>query len=540
MSPTDAVRRPVQFIDVAAGLAVALGALVMLSTGFGVGVPVGLSVHLLAVSTMLAGGAIVLAAKRLETDERRGWITIGAGVVIAGFGQAFKTVVGPVVQAVQQAPDVFSIAAVVVLAAGLVRLPHVRSTRIATLRIAIDMLVAMIASSAVLWDLQPQLFEDGVAAPLLHALLFGSMFIAFLRRSPYLRDVRLGVLSVALLTMVTTVDLGPFVGSASSITRWSLAAMLLGAVGWLLQRPQARRTMLLARPGKKQLIIPGIPVAAFGLLFASRVVEGSELAGTVLPWSILLVSFGLALRSVVSVVEGHHLTARERDQLLASLSHELRTPLTAVSGFGQVLTASWDDIADDERRELVELIDAESGALVDIVGDLNALARSELDAVRLDLERVEGREVIADAIRLVFDLHGPLPIKAEVEPYLELVCDRRRMVQVLRALFENALRYGEGRILVVARRTKSGRVIEVHDDGAGVEHRYEKVIWKRFERGAHELNANVPGSGLGLAVVRAIARAHDGEARYRPSERLGGACFVVELPYDKEADLRAS
>jgi signal transduction histidine kinase len=336
------------------------------------------------------------------------------------------------------------------------------------------------------------------------------------------------------LVVVTTVDLGPFIGSVSHVTRWALALVLLIGVAWLLPRPQARRSMILARPGKKQLIIPGIPVALFVVVVAARVVGGTELAGTVLPWSILLVSVGLAIRSAIAVVENHQLMALERDQLLASLSHELRTPLTAVSGFSQVLAASWEDIADGERRELVELIGSEADSLVDIVSDLNALARSELDAAELDIRRVDGKAIIADAIRLVFDLDRPLPIKAEVEPYLELICDRRRMVQVLRALFENALRYGNGQILVVARRTKAGRVIEVHDDGVGVEPRYEKVIWKRFERGAHELNANVPGSGLGLAVVRDIARAHHGEADYRRSERLGGACFSVELPYDKE------
>lgn len=519
--------------DTTAGITAFLGLLVALSAGLGLGVPIGAAVHLLAVATLMAGVLLMTNSQRIAVDERRAWKAIGAGIAIAGTGQAFKAVVVPMVTTVQRVPDLFSIAAIVVLSVGLVRLPHVRSTRIGTLRVAVDMVVAMVAASVVLWELQPGVFDNGLAAPLLHAMLFGSMFVAFLRRSPYVRDIRLGLLSVALLTVVTTVDLGPFIGSASSVTRWSLAVMVLAAVGWLLPRPQARRSMILARPGKKQLVIPGLPLALFGLVVTVRIVSGAELAGTSLPWSILLVSFGLAVRSAVTVVENRQLMALERDQMLASLSHEIRTPLTAVAGFSKVLTSGWDSIAEQERKELVELVGIEADSLIDIVSDLNALARSELDAVELDLQRVDGKVLIADAIRLVFDLDGPLPIRAEVEPYLELICDRRRMAQVLRALFENALRYGNGKILVVARRTKSGRVIEVHDNGVGVEARYERVIWKRFERGAHQLNANVPGSGLGLAVVRAIARAHHGEAYYSRSERLGGACFAVELPYDK-------
>ena len=538
--PSDAPsERSPQSLEIAAGVVAFLGLVVLLSAGLGVGVPIGMAVHLLPIASIGAGGSMVMVARGLDDSERGPWMTIGSGIVVAGVGQAFKALLAPLLPAVQNAPDFFSIAAVVVLSAGLFRLPQVRSTRIAALRIALDVLVAMTAASTVLWAVVPGVFDTGFAAPMLHALLFGSMFVAFLRRSPYVRDVRLGVLSAGLLSVVTTVDLTTSLASASSVTRWSIAVVLFAAVAWLLQRPQPRRSRVIARPGKKQLVIPGIPVLAFGLVVAARVVDGVELAGTVIPWSILIVSFGLGLRSAVAVVENRQLMALERDQLLASLSHELRTPLTAVSGFSQVLTTNWEAVPDHERRELIELIGGEAEALVDIVSDLNALARSELDAAEPDLERVDGKVVIADAIKFVFDLDRPLPIKAEVEPYLELLCDRRRMVQVLRALFENALRYGNGKILVVARRTKAGRVIEVHDDGSGVEKRYEQVIWKRFERGAHELNANVPGSGLGLAIVRDIARSHHGEASYRRSERLGGACFAVELPYDRDADLRA-
>ncbi|MDX2343465.1 MAG: ATP-binding protein, partial [Acidimicrobiia bacterium] len=55
-------------------------------------------------------------------------------------------------------------------------------------------------------------------------------------------------------------------------------------------------------------------------------------------------------------------------------------------------------------------------------------------------------------------------------------------------------------------------------------------IWEKFERGPNRLNAVVPGSGIGLAVTNAIAKAHGGSAGYRRSERLGGACFWIRLP----------
>jgi two-component system sensor histidine kinase AdeS len=104
------------------------------------------------------------------------------------------------------------------------------------------------------------------------------------------------------------------------------------------------------------------------------------------------------------------------------------------------------------------------------------------------------------------------------------------MQQVLVNLLTNVGRYGGQDMLVRVFDRGSDLVIEVHDDGEGIPRRYEVRVWDRFERGPNRLNAAVPGSGIGLAIVQAIALAHGGTARYRTSEVLGGACFAVSLP----------
>jgi two-component system sensor histidine kinase AdeS len=62
-------------------------------------------------------------------------------------------------------------------------------------------------------------------------------------------------------------------------------------------------------------------------------------------------------------------------------------------------------------------------------------------------------------------------------------------------------------------------------------------VWSRFQRGEHDLDAKLPGSGLGLSLVRSLATAHGGTASYRRSEKLGGACFVVRLPMERNAEI---
>jgi signal transduction histidine kinase len=106
------------------------------------------------------------------------------------------------------------------------------------------------------------------------------------------------------------------------------------------------------------------------------------------------------------------------------------------------------------------------------------------------------------------------------------------MLQALVNLLTNATRYGAGRIEVVTLCAGGELTFEVRDDGPGVDERFERVIWERFERGLHRLDAGIPGSGIGLSVVRGIARAHRGDAGYRRSERLGGSCFWVSVPGD--------
>jgi signal transduction histidine kinase len=120
-------------------------------------------------------------------------------------------------------------------------------------------------------------------------------------------------------------------------------------------------------------------------------------------------------------------------------------------------------------------------------------------------------------------------VNVEVEPGLIANVDAGRLQQVLVNLLSNVRRYGGDECLVVARSDQSRLTVEVHDSGSGVPKKFELTVWDRFERGPNRYNAIEPGSGIGLAMVQSIAIAHGGRAFYRTSERLGGACFVVEL-----------
>jgi two-component system sensor histidine kinase AdeS len=213
---------------------------------------------------------------------------------------------------------------------------------------------------------------------------------------------------------------------------------------------------------------------------------------------------------------------------VSSISHELRTPLTAIVGFLDVMTDEEAGIGEAEHRELTGVIHEQARHMSRIVSDLILLARGSPDELTLKESPVPVAELVKTAVRSVEKKATSLTI--EVEAHLQAMIDVGRVQQVIVNLLTNAVRYGEGRSLIVVRREGTDLAIEVHDNGPGVPKKFELAVWERFERGPNRLNANTPGSGIGLAVVDAITKAHGGDTGYRQSERLGGACFRVVLP----------
>jgi signal transduction histidine kinase len=232
-------------------------------------------------------------------------------------------------------------------------------------------------------------------------------------------------------------------------------------------------------------------------------------------------------RQGIAIRENRKIVERQRTDLVSSISHELRTPLTAMVGFLAILQED-PKLHLQERIEMIEVVTEQATYLEHIVEDLLIMAHGDPGHLDLELSEQNIAAVIDHAIRAT--TINPDSVTVEVDPNLSAFVDGGRLQQILVNLLSNADRYGGERCLVVATAVGSDLVIKVHDAGDGVPKKHELVIWERFERGPNRYNAAVPGSGVGLAMVRSIADAHGGRASYCPSDRLGGACFVVEFP----------
>jgi signal transduction histidine kinase len=233
-------------------------------------------------------------------------------------------------------------------------------------------------------------------------------------------------------------------------------------------------------------------------------------------------------RQALAIRENRIMVEHERTSLISSLSHELRTPLTSLVGFLSVLDDDGDLLTASERVDIIATTRQQADYMGRMVTDLVMLARDDLDSVEIKIRADVLSEIIERSI-----VSADIPRKnltVDVNEQLLVSVDHDRIQQVLVNLLTNAERYGSGRITLSASAQGDDLFLSVHDDGAGVPKKHQITMWERFERAHYRFNASIPGSGIGLAIVESLVKAHKGRVTYRDSELLGGACFMIELP----------
>jgi two-component system phosphate regulon sensor histidine kinase PhoR len=226
--------------------------------------------------------------------------------------------------------------------------------------------------------------------------------------------------------------------------------------------------------------------------------------------------------------------AKVQQDFLSSVSHELLTPITSVRLF--IDTLKGDRVTDPaERAKCLAIIDREMVRLDVLVGKLIALSRIEAGRQPFEHSRVRIAQVVDEALAAfeVLRVGAPVDLTVEVDGGLEVTGDRATLVQVVGNLLGNAWKYAphEGcKIAVRARHELPRRVVvEVADNGPGVPLDERRRVFDEFERGKSATQTRAGGFGLGLAIVRAIVRAHGGRIEILDNPG-GGALFRINLP----------
>lgn len=211
---------------------------------------------------------------------------------------------------------------------------------------------------------------------------------------------------------------------------------------------------------------------------------------------------------------------------VADASHELRTPLAILRTELELALA--EGRSPEERRAALASAAEETDRLTQLSEDLLTIAQTERGELPLKVARMDLEQTF-DAVRIRFSRRAEEAGRAiEVDGgATELVADQLRLDQAVGSMVDNALRYGEGPIVLRAVKREDKVEIHIADHGPGFPPEFRERAFERFSRRSPSRGDG--GSGLGLAIVRTVARAHGGDA-YAENLEGGGADVWMSLP----------
>jgi signal transduction histidine kinase len=215
-----------------------------------------------------------------------------------------------------------------------------------------------------------------------------------------------------------------------------------------------------------------------------------------------------------------------RREMMANVSHELRTPIATIRAY--LDTAQDDEIA-ALGTDVVTILEREILTLQNLIDDLFALSRVEVDQLTLHIQPVSLPDLVNHVVEIVAPLawrSNRVEVSTQVPLWIAPVqADAHRLEQVLRNLLHNSLRHTlPGGVVIVSARQKEGFVeIDVRDTGEGISPEDLPHVWERFYRG------DGGGSGLGLTLVKSLVETMGGQVAVE-SVVGEGSCFTISLP----------
>lgn len=223
-----------------------------------------------------------------------------------------------------------------------------------------------------------------------------------------------------------------------------------------------------------------------------------------------------------------------RTMLLSSISHDLRTPITTIKGY---IEGILDGVADTKEKKEKYLSTAyQKASLMDeMIDDILLYSKLDLNQLSYDFSKVDICEYVKDIVQdyeaILMKSNINISLINDLSSPKHVLLDINKMIRVFNNIIDNSKKYiknNDGNIEVILREKKANVIIEIRDNGQGVEEKALPNIFERFYR-ADASRSNVSGSGLGLAISRQIVEGHGG--RIWAKSKLGeGTSIILSLP----------
>jgi len=225
--------------------------------------------------------------------------------------------------------------------------------------------------------------------------------------------------------------------------------------------------------------------------------------------------------------------ARLQSDFVAAVSHEFRTPLTTIRQMAEMLEAGR-VTSSDRQQAYYGVLSAEASRLQRLVETLLNFGRMEAGAARYKLENLD----LADVVRRVVQEMEPMArdagkriVASGPDSTVVVQADANSLALAVRNLIDNALKYSphDPEVRVEWEHADGRALIRIIDRGLGIPRLEHQAVFEKFVRGRSAVDGNVAGTGVGLAMVRQILRAHNGDVDIE-SEVGEGSTFTVTLP----------
>lgn len=221
-----------------------------------------------------------------------------------------------------------------------------------------------------------------------------------------------------------------------------------------------------------------------------------------------------------------------RKDFVANVSHELRTPITSIKGFSETLL---DGAFKDEKMliSFLDIIYQESNRLQMLIQDLLELSKIEQHGFSVSIVPTSLQEVLIRAVELTSPRLDEKNMQFDVDIVRDVMVmgDFNRLIQIFTNLVANAITYSPENTTITLRIKENDEfgIIEVEDQGMGIEKNEIARIFERFYRVDKARNRNSGGTGLGLAIVKHLIEAHHGKINVESTVGKG-TCMKVSIP----------
>jgi len=222
-----------------------------------------------------------------------------------------------------------------------------------------------------------------------------------------------------------------------------------------------------------------------------------------------------------------------RREFIGNISHELKTPVFNIQGYTSTLL----DGAYEDRellKQYLQRIDKNVNRLVSIINDLESISKLESGELKLNFEKFDIIELIEESFeineRMANEKNIKLKFNKKYSKPLYVFADKHKILEVLNNLINNSIKYGKnnGNTIVSIIDMNDKIMVEITDNGIGIEEQYISRIFERFFRIDKSRSRELGGTGLGLAIVKHIIEAHQ-QNIYVKSQPGVGSTFSFTL-----------